>query len=96
MKHMDKKPKSKKVKMRVAKYDELKALWETINQKALLQYKIKDEAAFLTLFTQYLRDNANQFTKTGIRTVQQEIQVSLGRKTVQPSGEPRSAASRGR
>lgn len=70
--------KSKKVKMRVAKYDELKALWETINQKALLQYKIKDEAAFLTLFTQYLRDNANQFTKTGIRTVQQEIQVSNG------------------
>ena len=70
--------KSKKVKMRVAKYDELKALWETINQKALLQYKIKDETAFLALFTQYLRDNANQFTKTGIRTVQQEIQVSNG------------------
>ncbi len=38
--------KTSKVKMRVGKYDELKALWETINQKALLQYKIKDEAHF--------------------------------------------------
>lgn len=70
--------KSAKVKMRVGKYDELKALWEAINQKALLQYKIKDEAAFLALFTQYLRDNALKFTKTGIRTVQHEIQVSNG------------------
>jgi len=69
---------AEKVKMRVGKYDELKALWEAINQKALLQYKIKDEAAFLTLFTQYLRDNAHRFTKTGIRTVQQEIKVSNG------------------
>ncbi|EIJ71492.1 type III restriction-modification system endonuclease [Pasteurella bettyae] len=70
--------KTSKVKMRVGKYDELKALWETINQKALLQYKIKDEAAFLALFTQYLRDNANKFTPTGIRTVQSEIKVSKG------------------
>ena len=66
------------VKMRVGKYDELKSLWEEINQKALLQYKIKDEVAFLALFTQYLRDNAHKFTKTGIRTVQQEIQVGNG------------------
>ncbi|ULJ61891.1 type III restriction-modification system endonuclease [Wielerella bovis] len=70
--------KAEKVKMRVGKYDELKALWEAINQKALLQYKIQDEAEFLALFTQYLRDNAHKFTKTGIRTVQQEIQVSNG------------------
>ncbi|WP_274570880.1 type III restriction-modification system endonuclease [Neisseria leonii] len=70
--------KATKVKMRVGKYDELKALWEAINQKALLQYKIEDEAAFLKLFTQYLRDNAHKFMKTGIRTVQQEIQVSNG------------------
>lgn len=65
-----------KVKMREGKYDELKVLWETINQKALLQYKIKDETAFSALFTQYLRDNAHKFTKTGIRTVQSEIKVS--------------------
>ena len=64
-----------KVKMRVGKYDELKTLWETINQKALLQYKIADEAAFQALFERYLRDNAAKFTPTQVRTVQQEIRV---------------------
>ncbi len=70
--------KTKKVKMRVGKYGELKALWEAINQKALLQYKIKDEAEFLGLFSQYLCENADKFTPTGIRTVQNEIKVSNG------------------
>lgn len=70
--------KATKVKMRVGKYDELRSLWEAVNQKALLQYKIKDEAEFLGLFTQYLRDNANKFTPTGIRTMQSEIRVDGG------------------
>lgn len=67
--------KAEKVKMRVGKYDELKALWETINQKALLQYKIKDEDEFLNLFISYLKENADKFMATGIRTIQKEIRV---------------------
>ncbi|ELA09611.1 type III restriction-modification system StyLTI enzyme res [Moraxella macacae 0408225] len=70
--------KVKKVKMRVGKYDELKTLWEMINQKALLQYNIQDENEFLKLFTHYLTDNANKFIATGIRTVQNEIRVDNG------------------
>ncbi|KMZ37858.1 restriction endonuclease EcoPI subunit R, partial [Haemophilus influenzae] len=70
--------KTEKVKMRIAKYDELKALWETINQKALLQYKIKDEDEFLSLFIRYLKENADKFTATGIRTVQNKIRVDNG------------------
>ena len=70
--------KATKVKMREGKYDELKVLWETINQKALLQYKIKDEDEFLNLFIRYLKENADKFTETGIRTVQSEIKVSNG------------------
>lgn len=70
--------KVKKVKMRVGKYDELKNLWETINQKVLLRYKIDNEAQFLDLFSRYLRENANKFTPTGICTVQNEIRVSNG------------------
>ncbi|WP_118776211.1 type III restriction-modification system endonuclease [Haemophilus haemolyticus] len=70
--------KVEKVKMRIAKYDELKALWETINQKALLQYKIKDEDEFLSLFIRYLKENADKFTATGIRTVQNKIRVDNG------------------
>lgn len=70
--------KTEKVKMRVGKYDELKTLWETINQKVLLQYKIKDEDEFLNLFISYLKENADKFTETGIRTAQSEIKVSNG------------------
>lgn len=70
--------KAEKVKMRIAKYDELKSLWETINQKALLQYKIKDEDEFLSLFIRYLKENADKFTATGIRTVQNKIRVDNG------------------
>ncbi len=67
--------KTEKVKMRVGKYDELKTLWETINQKVLLQYKIKDEDEFLNLFISYLKENADKFMATGIRTIQKEIRV---------------------
>lgn len=70
--------KVEKVKMRIAKYDELKSLWEAINQKALLQYKIKDEDEFLSLFICYLKENADKFTATGIRTVQNKIRVDNG------------------
>lgn len=70
--------KVEKVKMRIAKYDELKSLWEAINQKALLQYKIKDEDEFLSLFIRYLKENADKFTATGIRTVQNKIRVDNG------------------
>lgn len=70
--------KTEKVKMRVGKYDELKVLWETINQKALLQYKIKDEDEFLDLFIRYLKENVDKFTATGIRTIQNKIHVDNG------------------
>ncbi|MGP1571228.1 MAG: type III restriction-modification system endonuclease [Moraxella sp.] len=70
--------KTEKVKMRVGKYDELKILWETINQKALLQYKIKDEDEFLNLFIRYLKENVDKFTATGIRTIQNKIHVDNG------------------
>ncbi|WP_230478971.1 hypothetical protein, partial [Kingella kingae] len=65
--------------IREGKYDELKVLWETINQKALLQYKIVNEIEFLKLFTQFLRENTDKFTPTGIRTIQNEIRVENSR-----------------
>lgn len=67
--------KNKKVKMRVAHYQELKALWETINQKAILHYQIENEDEFLGLFTQFLRDSADKFKVSGIRTIVKEIRV---------------------
>jgi len=55
-------------KMRVGKFDELKELWEMINQKAILEYKIASEDDFLELFKNYLIEESDKFKKTGVQT----------------------------
>lgn len=55
-------------KMRVGKFDELKILWEMINQKAILEYKIASEDDFLELFKKYLIEESDKFKKTGVQT----------------------------
>ncbi|MCU9835794.1 type III restriction-modification system endonuclease, partial [Neisseria gonorrhoeae] len=64
--------------MREGKYEELKALWELIHHKAVLQYKIKDEAEFVDLFTAYLRENAAKFPQAGICTAVNEAYINNG------------------
>lgn len=57
-------------KIRAGKYDELRQLWELINQKAILEYKINGEEQFYELFLEYLnRENTlDSFKKTGFLT----------------------------
>ena len=57
-----------KVSLRVGKYDELKSLWESINQKVILEYKIEDESKFEALFKGYLEDNIRNFKPQGVKT----------------------------
>jgi len=63
-------------KMRVGKFDELKQLWEMINQKAVLEYKIASENDFLKLFTNYLFEESEKFKKTGVQTRIEKVYVS--------------------
>ncbi|PUZ78616.1 type III restriction-modification system endonuclease, partial [Vibrio vulnificus] len=63
-------------KMRVGKFDELKQLWEMINQKAVLEYKIASENDFLKLFTTYLLEESEKFKKTGVQTRIEKVYVS--------------------
>jgi len=53
--------KSKKVKVRVGKYPELKELWEELNRKAILEYKIKSEKEFRKLFKGFLLSIKEKF-----------------------------------
>ncbi|QLB13079.1 type III restriction enzyme [Bisgaardia hudsonensis] len=64
-----------KVSIRTGKYDELKALWEKINEKVILQYDIKNEEQFLDLFTEYLKQNTSKFIQTGIKTVKKGVKI---------------------
>lgn len=57
-----------KVTLRVGKYNDLKALWEQINQKVVLEYKIESEAQFSALFEGYLEENIGDFEPQGVKT----------------------------
>ncbi|WP_233138847.1 restriction endonuclease [Aggregatibacter actinomycetemcomitans] len=71
----DAKTKGDVIPMREGKYEELKALWELIHHKAILQYKIDSEADFLALFVVYLQENADKFKQAGIRTKVSETYI---------------------
>ena len=57
-----------KAAMRTGKYDELKQLWEMINQKVILEYRIEDETAFAELLKGYFLENVNKFKPSGMVT----------------------------
>lgn len=63
-------------KMRVGKFDELKQLWDMINQKAVLEYKIASEDEFLSLFKSYLIEESDKFKKTGIQIRKEMVYIS--------------------
>ncbi len=68
----DKKP---KVHLRQGKYAELKALWERINQKVVLEYGIENESGFEALFEGCLLENLDAFEPQGVKTKKGSIVV---------------------
>lgn len=64
-----------KTTIRAGKYNELKELWELINQKAFLEYKVDEESVFCKLFSDYLEDNLNNFEQQGIVTREEHIKI---------------------
>jgi type III restriction enzyme len=43
----------------------LKEMWETLNRKVILEYKIDSEEQFHALLKGYFEDNLDSFKKTG-------------------------------
>jgi len=75
----------KKVKVRIGKYNELKGLWEELNQKAILEYKIDNEEKFKELFKDFLFLNVvkDNFQNTHIRDKKVEIRVGNNRASAE-------------
>lgn len=67
--------------IRQGQYDELKALWESISQKAVLEYQFEGEQDFKRLFKNYLLAHQSQFVETGSSTSQQRLVVDKDRAT---------------
>lgn len=70
-----------KTTIRHGKYDELKALWEAINQKVVLEYKLEADNDFKKLFFDYLIEHKDQFVKTGSLSQQQRLIVEKNKVT---------------
>lgn len=62
-----------KVSIRTGKYNELKVLWEAINEKVILEYKFRDEKEFEYLLKSYFRDNKDKFQPQGVKTKVERI-----------------------
>lgn len=61
--------------IRAVKYDELKTLWEAINHKVVLEYKLDKDHDFKELFKNYLLEHGDKFVKTGSMSQQQRLVV---------------------
>lgn len=81
----------KKVIVRTEKYQELKELWEKLNEKVILEYKFDNEEAFKILFTEFLKTQKDNFTSDGINEKIAKIEIKDGKAT---SSEPESVYNR--
>ena len=71
----------KKLRIRVEKYAELKELWEKLNEKVVLEYKIENENKFKELFLDFLKNNTS-FSIEGVKEKIAKITVENDRAIV--------------
>lgn len=67
--------KNRKIRVRTEKYSYLKELWEKINQKVILEYKIKNEKDFKNIFVEFLKEHAGNMIHEGV--VNKEIKINV-------------------
>ncbi len=67
----------KKITLRKEKYQELKELWEQLNEKVILEYKFDNEAGFKSLFSEFLKVQTG-FTVDGVNERVAKIEIKEG------------------
>jgi type III restriction enzyme len=75
----------KKVVVRAEKYQELKDLWEKLNEKVILEYKFDNEASFKNLFTEFLKAQKDNFTFDGINERISKVEIKDNKAVVSES-----------
>lgn len=65
----------KKISVRTEKYQELKDLWEKLNEKVILEYKFDKETTFQTLLTDFFQAQKKNFTIEGIKERKSKIEI---------------------
>jgi len=69
----------KKVTIRTEKYNDLKILWEKLNQKVILEYKIENETKFKELFKDFIIKNINFLSQQKIVNRQVGLEITNSR-----------------
>lgn len=67
--------KTSKASIRLAKYQEFKELWEALNEKVVLEYKIETENEFEAFFYVFMKKIQSNFLQEGSTTKVQKLQV---------------------
>lgn len=65
----------KKVVIRTEKYQELKDLWEKLNEKVILEYKFENEAKYKALFTDFLLTQKDSFTPDSLKERVSKVEI---------------------
>lgn len=65
-----------KAHIRKDKYEQLKTLWEAINQKVILEYKIKSEVEFKKLLEQFLREFMQRAVSSSIKATTKRLNTN--------------------
>ncbi len=81
----------KKVVVRIEKYQELKDLWEKLNEKVILEYKFDNETGFKKLLTDFLKAQEGNFKTDGINERISKVEIKDNKAVV---NEPESVYSR--
>ncbi len=82
----------KKVTVRTSKYDELKDLWEKLNEKVILEYKFNDESHFKILLRDFLKTQKDNFKHEGMN--EKELKVAVHDNKAIVVNEPESVYNR--
>ncbi len=72
----------RKIRIRTEKYSELKDLWEKLNQKVILEYKIENEEKFQKIFMDFLQQYAGSLTQDGLANRQARIDIANGQAVI--------------
>lgn len=81
----------KKITIRTEKYQELKDLWEKLNEKVILEYKFDSEEIFKSIFTEFLKAQKDNFTTDGINEKVSKIEIKYNKAV---ANEPESIYNR--
>lgn len=65
----------KQVTIRTEKYQQLKDLWEKLNEKVILEYKFDKEETFQSLLTDFLNEQKKNFSIEGIKERKAKIEI---------------------